>query len=299
MREATLRDYRQRMLRVLLYIQHNLDRDLSLEELAGVANFSSYHFHRIFRGMVGETLQAHIRRLRLERAAMRLKGGDEPVIRIALDAGYESHAAFTRAFGVMTGLSPSDYRKRRRPDVAVPSGVHYTEDGGAELLLPDAEGSTMKATIKTFPARRVASVRHVGPYNECGKAWNQLCTRLGAEGRLGPGVDFIGLCHDDPDVTPSDKIRYDACVPVDDDYEPAGEIGVQTIAGGEYAVTTHHGPYDRLTGTYAELCGQWIPHHERNIRAAPCFEIYLNDPESTPPDELLTDIHIPLEGNTP
>jgi len=299
MRTTTLQDYQQRMLRVLLYIQHNLDRELPLAELAEVAHFSIYHFHRIFRGMVGETLQAHIRRLRLERAATRLKSGDDQVIRIALDAGYESHAAFTRAFSAMTGLSPSAFRKQRRPRVAVPSGIRYTEDADAASQLPDTEGLTMEATIKTIPPRRVAFVRHVGPYNECGPAWSKLCMRLGAEGRLGPGVEFVGLSHDDPDVTPPDKLRYDACVAVDDDYEPAGEIGVQVIAGGEYAMTTHHGPYDRLNETYAELCGQWIPHRERTIRAAPCFEIYLNDPESTPPEELLTDIHIPLEGSAP
>ncbi len=70
---------------------------------------------------------------------------------------------------------------------------------------------------------------------------------------------------------------------------------MQTIGGGEYAVTTHHGPYDKLAETYAKLYGQWIPRNGRTPRSAPCFEIYLNDPESTEPAELLTDIHVPLE----
>ena len=155
----------------------------------------------------------------------------------------------------------------------------------------------MDVTIKTVPERRVAFVRHIGPYNECGSAWSSLCTHLGAEGRLGPGAEYIGLSHDDPDATPPDKLRYDACVTIGEDYEPTGEIGVQAVGGGVYAVTTHHGPYDKLYETYAELCGQWIPTHERTIRAEPSLEIYLNDPESTPPEELLTDIHLPIEGD--
>jgi len=82
-------------------------------------------------------------------------------------------------------------------------------------------------------------------------------------------------------VTPPDKIRYDCCVTVDDDFEPDDDMGVQTIAGGEYAVTTHHGPYHTLGNTDAKLCGQWMPRNSRRFLSAPCFEVYLNAPEST------------------
>ena len=78
MRAVTLQDYKRRMLRVLVHIQEHLDDALALEHLASVACFSPYHFHRIFKGMVGETLQEHIRRLRLERAASQLKLSANP-----------------------------------------------------------------------------------------------------------------------------------------------------------------------------------------------------------------------------
>lgn len=294
MRTTTRREYQQRLLRVLLYIQKNLDRDPSLEELAEVAHFSPYHFHRIFRGMVGESVRAHVRRLRLERAAGRLILSDDPIIRIALDAGYESHAAFTRAFGAMTGLSPTEYRKQRRPLVAYAPLLRRAEDG---TITFETGGTSMDVTVKTIPERRVAFIRHTGPYAECGEAWSRLCQVLGPQGRLGPGAEFIGLSYDDPEVTPADKIRYDACITVGDDFEPEGEVGVQTVGGGLYAVTTHQGPYETLSNTYAELCGQWLPQHDRTIRNEPSMEVYLNDPESTPPEELLTDIHMPLEGD--
>jgi AraC family transcriptional regulator len=118
---------------------------------------------------------------------------------------------------------------------------------------------------------------------------------MGAKGYLGPEAMMLGLCHDDPEVTPPDKIRYDACLTVEEDFRPEGEIGVQTIAGGEYAVTTHHGPYAELAETYAKLYGQWMPRHGFMPRSAPCFEVYLNDPEATEPEELLTDIYAPVE----
>jgi AraC family transcriptional regulator len=179
---------------------------------------------------------------------------------------------------------------------SVPSGVHYTADGRPTEFSPvDSGGSTMDVKIKQMEQQRVAFMRHVGPYDQCGKIWEALCKQLGARGLLGPGTQFIGLCHDDPDVTPADKIRYDASIPVDDDFQPEGEIGVQIIAGGDYAMVTHQGPYSTLNETYAQLCGQWIPRSGRSVRSAPCFEIYLNDPESTEPAELLTDIYVPLE----
>jgi len=77
-------------LRVLVHIQQHLDETIELDELAHIAHFSPYHFHRIFRGMVGESLMEHVRRLRLERAAHRLKFTDTSVTNIAFDAGYET-----------------------------------------------------------------------------------------------------------------------------------------------------------------------------------------------------------------
>src|SRR5215475_13869572 len=107
MRAVTLQDYKRRILQVLMHVQENLDSRLSLDELAGLACFSPYHFHRIFKGMVGESVKEHVRRLRLERAANQLRKGSASVIEIALDAGYESHEAFSRSFKSLFGASPT------------------------------------------------------------------------------------------------------------------------------------------------------------------------------------------------
>jgi AraC family transcriptional regulator len=78
------------------------------------------------------------------------------------------------------------------------------------------------------------------------------------------------------------------------DVAPEGDVGVQTIAGGEYAVTVHQGPYEKLSETYAALCGQWIPAQGREIAGAPSIEIYKNDPNKTKPEKLVTEVHVPL-----
>ena len=153
----------------------------------------------------------------------------------------------------------------------------------------------MNVIIKNIKRMRVAIMRHIGPYSQVGKTWGQLMTLLGKEGLLNGGAHFIGICHDDPAVLPPDKIRYDACVTVDKDFHACAEIGVQIIPDGDYAVLTHFGRYDKLGESYAKLLGQWLPRSRRRLSATPCFEIYFNAPESTDPQDLVTDIHAPLE----
>ncbi len=298
MKTTTAQFYHERMLKVLVHIQQNLESNLSLTELANVAHFSPYHFHRIFKGMTGESVKSHIRRLRLEQAANNLKCGKEQITNIAFSAGYETHEAFTRAFKEMFGKTPSKFRQQNGYSTILksPIGVHFQQDDPLTDFQPiSGKGEIMQVILKQLPQQKVAFIRHTGPYNECGKAWSKICTLLGSKGYIGSDTQFIGLCHDDPEITVADKIRYDACVSVDKNFQAEGEIGVQTIEGGEYAVTTHFGPYDNLNDTYAKIMGQWLPQSGKMLRSTPCLELYLNDPESTEPEDLLTDIYVPLQ----
>jgi AraC family transcriptional regulator len=69
----------------------------------------------------------------------------------------------------------------------------------------------MKVTIKTMPPMRVAFMRHVGPYDQCGVVWDELLPALGQEGLIGGDTLFIGVSHDDPEITVPENRRYDAC----------------------------------------------------------------------------------------
>jgi AraC family transcriptional regulator len=298
MNSLTEQDYRKRILRVLVYIQSHLDESLPLDDLARVAHFSPFHFHRLFRGMVGESVKEHVRRLRLERAAQRLKLGVQPVMRIALDAGYETHESFTRAFSLLFGMPPSQFRasKRAIATLKAPSNVHFVSDCSFTVFDPSHIGEQqMTVHVKEFPLRRVAFVRHIGPYRQVGGAWAKLMSWAVARNLLCPNTLAIGVAHDDPDVTPADKIRYDACITVDQAFTAEGEVGVEEVGGGEYAVTTHHGPYQNMSQTLARLCGEWLPTSGRELRSSPCLAIPRNFPHDTPADELLTDIYMPLQ----
>ena len=242
MKPDTLRTYRERILRVLVYIQGRLDDALDLDQLAGVAHFSPYHFHRVFRGMVGESVKEHVRRLRLERSAHRLKHGDAPITQLAFEAGYETHEAFTRAFRAMFGESPSGFRELHQalPLTDVPCGVHYAPDGKVDHFQPKQKGAEdMDARIEKIEPKHVAFIRHVGPYDQVGATWGRLMSWAGPRGLCGPNMKCLGITHDDPEVTPAEKIRYDACIEVGASFSPGDDVGVQEIPGGEYVVTTH------------------------------------------------------------
>jgi AraC family transcriptional regulator len=290
MKEATASGYHERILRVLVHIQDHLDDPLDLESLASIACFSPFHFHRIFRAMAGEPVQEHVRRLRLERAALRLKLHDQSVTGIAFDAGYESHEAFTRAFHAMFGLPPSQFRAAHEVP-ASPSGVHFNDTAGYR---PPGHGAPPAVELRALPPQRAVFLRHRGPYDQVGATWSRLASWAGMRGLFGPAARFLGISWDDPQITPPEKLRYDAAITVDRPVAPEGEIGVTEIAGGEYATLLHRGPYDRLGETYQALFGTWLPQSGRELRDVPCIELYLNSPQNALPEELLTVVHVPL-----
>jgi AraC family transcriptional regulator len=287
MKPSTEQDYHERIVRTLVYIQQHLDDALQLDQVAGVAAFSSFHFHRIFRGLVGETMKEHVRRLRLERAARDLKRLDEPITQIALQAGFEAHESFTRAFGDMFGLSPSAYRTVHKSE----SGAQFDNVSGFH---PPDYGDVPPVEVKDLPAMRLLFLRHVGPYHQVGATWGRLMTWAGMRGLLGPNMKLLGIVYDDPDVTPLDKVRYEAAVTVSSVVQPEGEFGVMEFAAGNYGVITHRGPYEELGKTYQKIYGGWLPRSGHNLRDVPAFEQYLNSPQNTKPEDLVTLIHVPL-----
>ena len=278
---------------VLVHINGHLEEDLSLDELARISHFSPFHFHRIFRAMVGESVSQHVRRLRLELAAVRLKQTNSPIIELALGARYESHESFTRAFKAMFGVAPSEFRSQRVGAPLPGSGVHAAPE---KLGAPDTKGTDMKVEVVGLPPQRIAFVRHVGPYDEVGSAFDKLMMWAGPRGLFVPGAMVLGISYDDPSITSAGKLRYDAAITLDsdDDAEPEGEVGVRELAGGDYAVVCHQGPYSGLTATYDFMYGRWLPASGYDLTDAPPFEHYLNHPDSTDPEDLVTDVHIPL-----
>jgi AraC family transcriptional regulator len=106
----------------------------------------------------------------------------------------------------------------------------------------------------------------------------------------------IGIGNADPTITPEENLRYDACITFTGDVQLTGEIEVQTIAGGHYAVFLHKGAYTGLSDVYRSIYAGWLPGSGCALRESTCFEKYLNrDPRRTKPENLRTEIWIPVE----
>jgi AraC family transcriptional regulator len=294
-------DYKERILRVLTHIQKHLDESLDLEELSRVACFSSFHFHRIFAAMTGETIADHVRRLRLERAAIELRSGPRQVIQVALDAGYEAHEAFTRAFKAAYGVSPAEFR-RATGSIAIrpaPSGVHFRP--GIPLTTFNTNHLTtkaMKVITKKIKPMRVAYLRHVGPYENTQQTWFDLIARLSADKQIRKSSRFIGMGHDNPSVTPAAELRYDACINVDHKYKPKGPIKLQTIDGGDYAVVKNC-PVPKIKDAFGFLYGKWLARSSRELRPVPAFVMFTGDRNTIEPGKLRVDVYMPLQPKRP
>jgi AraC family transcriptional regulator len=206
--------YQDRVNRVLDYIGEHLDGELSLARLSGIGCFSPYHFHRIFQGVTGETLNAHVRRVRLERAALWLKTSPRKRITdVALQAGFAGTAEFSRAFKAHFGKTASSWDRRtplekskicKAPEML---SFHTVE----ELHRWKAAAKNVKVRVQRFSGFRYVYRRIYAPYGNTRlvDCYHALTAWLAENGTDHGDVVFIGMSLDDPSITPSENCRYD------------------------------------------------------------------------------------------
>ncbi|NBZ88199.1 AraC family transcriptional regulator [Stagnihabitans tardus] len=273
-------DYERRLTRVIDHIHDNPDGDLSLDALADVAALSRFHFHRVFQAMTGMTAAALVRQMRLHRAAVALVLGDQPVDQIARACGFPSRAALARAFADHFGATPLAFRK---------SGAHRP----FTLSLPLKGPLMHPVTLRTDPARRLAAMPHKGAYYQISRAFEKLGATLGARGLYGQAGLMVGVYYDSPGAVAEADLRSHAGVEL-----PQGEIAAPleeiTLPAGRHAVLTFRGPYAGLQAAYDQLFGIWLPASGETPADSPVFEVYLNTPMDTAPEDLLTEICLPL-----
>lgn len=273
-------DYSRRLQRVVAHLTAHLDDEVDLAALAEIACFSPHHFHRIYRACMGETVRDTVARLRLARAATDLARSTKPVSEVAGRAGYGSLAAFNHAFSSTYGQSPTLFRRKGAVRL---EGRHLTERG----TLP------MPITIEDREPMRIAAIEHLGPHAEVGRTFQKLIAWAGPRGLLGAaarGVTLYPGAQEDKDA----EARAIVGVTVTANCVGDDVVSILKVPGGRHAVATHRGPYARLPDSYDALFA-WLPPSGEAPGDAPLFEVNLNDPRDTPPQELLTEICLPLQ----
>lgn len=283
----TLETYRNRIMQVVDYIWNHLDGDMDINTLAEVACFSPYHFHRIYREMMHETVFQTVKRLRLHRAACLLTRTDDSVERIAKQINYSGAEAFTRAFAALYGDTPHHYRQERR---------QVYQD--IQLLPTNLKEYPMnhQVTIETVPSLSLAGLPHQGDYLEIGAVFEKVFVIAGGKGLFTENTRSFGIYYDDPFTTPVEKLHSMACITASDKEAKAAGLQTANIGGGDHAVFTFTGPYAELEAAYEWFYGSWLPTSGHELADAPPFEEYLNDPKTTPASELTTRIYLPLKA---
>lgn len=302
-------EYIARLNRVIDYIHANLDSPLTLDILAGVAGFSPFHFHRIFKSLAGETLNEYIWRARLEKAANLLAYlPEQSILEISLGCGFSSPAVFSRAFRDRFAVSPSQFRKQRK--VERKQGKDFPRPGiynGKHTIRVRDERSRfpMNVEVKTLPTYHVAYIRHMTGYSKgafnstINEAFQRVCSWAAARGLFRPDTRVIGIPFDNPDITPNDRCRYDACVTIPAEVQQGSEeVGVEDISGGRYAVG-HIEVSAQETNKIGEavdyMYGEWLPSSGFTVDERPALEIYYDNPDKPQGTWISMDYCIPIK----
>ncbi|EAY28650.1 AraC family transcriptional regulator [Microscilla marina] len=279
-------DYQTRIQKVLEYIRQHLSEPLDVARLAEIGNFSVFHFHRIIRAYLNEPLGAYIKRVRMETAAQLLTYSHTPIHDLSYQMGYELPSSFSHAFRKYFGKSPQAFREQQQQFIK-------NQPQTTNTTLP---GFVLTPKIIDLPAQQLLSTRILGKYETSviQKAWQKLMTYVFAQQLFYPTMEMFGISHDHPEIAGDILYQYEACVTLAKPVASEGEFVVKTLPAGKYAMFTYQGSYAQLDTVYNLVLKQWLFNSSYSLREAPIFDQYLNTPDNTPEEELLTKIFLPI-----
>ena len=288
-------EYAQRIDRVIDYLRANLDRPVKLAELADVACFSEFHFHRIFSAVTGETLNSFTSRLRLEKAARLLRYSEQSLTEIALDCGFSSSATFSRAFRSGYDTSPSEFRK---------SGEIKKSKICKELFPKDEYGLRMSAEEKRaafpvrlidIPERQVAYIRVTNAFEMDGvlAALKTVIEWARFQDIFSQGTLF-GMSVDDPHVTPKHLYRYEVCLASSLPFECMKGMSKLKMPAMRYAAIQVSGDIHKVATAWDYLYRDWLINSAYEPEHAPALEIFLDKESALDWSHFELDLCLPI-----
>jgi AraC family transcriptional regulator len=296
----------QALNRVLDYIQTHLADPLTIDSLAEVACYSEYHFQRVFKRHVGESVQKYVHRKRLERAAELLRSQTSMTVTdIALSSGFSNSASFAKAFKSQFKMSATQWRESQ--------SSHYLSDdaSGFRLTLvnglPNWKWEEHDANIFTglpacvqlelMPVTRVAYVRSVGQYMANESMFLDLYQRLfswaASNDALSTKTQTYNFYSDSPDITEGEKLQVLASITVDDAAKPAGDIGIKKYPGGMYAIARFKLTNETFKLAWQWLYDCWLPQSGLTLDDRVAFERSAGKTENA--GEYIVDIGVPVK----
>ena len=302
--------YKVRIDRVIQYIEINLSNKISLAEVAKVSHFSAYHFHRIFTGIVGETVNDYIVRRRLERAINLLVFKSElSITRVALDSGFSSSANFSKAVKIHFGFSPSEIRNPNKVKNGkigkisskygkdfTPSDLYPTRITNEVMKKNNLEDTNMNIEVRELERQRVCTLPSERGYelDAIYKAWDKLIDWATSNGMKQEEQERFAFAFDNPTVTPVDRCRYSASIVIGKDIQIKSPFSESEIPKGKYAVLYFKGRAEDTIKAQLSIYSDWLPDSGFEPDNFPMLEHYMNDPRVDGYVEM--EIYVKLKG---
>jgi AraC family transcriptional regulator len=285
--------HRSQIGRAQRYMRTHFADDLSLSKISKEAGSSSFHFGRMFMAYTGETTFSFLRRVRITLSLRMLQEDKEcSVTEIALNVGYETPSAFNKAFKKILNMSPGDFRNLGKDEQ---DEVIYNLNKPQPLkeFIMDL---TLKPDFITRPTTHFVFVQKNGPYAEVAiPTWMEMFPLIEGKFDKTQITEFLGMSNMDVKGREDSAMIYDAGIVLATEPKtlPKGLL-YKKVNAGKYARFVLTGPYHEVWPAFEQVF-RILGDSKIKLRAGECIENYLNDPNTTPEKDLLTELLIPVE----
>lgn len=297
-------EYIRRIHKVQDYMEQNIGKSLTIEELSNVAGFSKYHFSRIFQGIMKEPLAHYVNRVRMEYSLFMLAHRlDKNMTDIAYELGFSDSAVFSRAFKNYYNVSPREYRKEYSKNCKEPFLLsEYNKDTAKKEWSGDLFPVTGQITFTKLEEKQVAYVRHIGTYDSLAKEYVKLMEKLfdyaTKQNLLVEGQSWIlAMYHDNPEFGEETSFRTSLGITVPDHHKVLedGIFGVMTLEPGLYAIGHFIITPEQYPDAWNFMYQEWLTGSGYVPRNSYPFEVYLNNPQENEDHLSEVDIYVPIE----
>lgn len=298
-----VKENKERIYKVVRYIEQNLDKDILLKDLAQVACFSPFHFQRIFKDIIGETPKQFIIRLRLETAAHYIVVNPEKsILEIAIIVGFQSLEAFSRAFKDYYSISPDNFRKLGVAEKLQITSINRHRvmlDNPTSLLVQSSEGlnlSDLEVKIVKLPCRKFISIQtSMESPEKITDSFDRIKKWAEARDLVRPNAEIFGLIKDYPFFTSLENCRYLACISVDSLMNVSGLHNYEEIPAAAYVTFQISGGFSEMIKMSSFIAHNWLPDNGYKVSLEPAIQIPLKDPLTTPFEENTYQIYLRVQ----
>lgn len=283
--------YEDKIQNALSYIQDNLENTIVWNDVCKECGISEYHFHRIFSSYMSESPGDFIKRKRMEKAAMYLSCGEKDlsIVDISFLCGYSSQANLSKAFKLYFGVTPGDVIKGEQPKNSKIGKLKskYGKDFNVKDLYPNPElikaskdyfkEVLMNVEMRDMAERSVMYMESKSGYvkESIHSTWDSLVEQAMCLPMKREEFEMYGIGHDNPQVTPEEKCRYDACILLEEGVSVGDSVKTKSFPKGKYACFYYKGESADLVQFYLSIYKDWFPKSGFEPGNFPLIEKYL------------------------